>query len=152
MRKYGIYIFAALLLVGIGFGLGELRHRRSIAGYDAREQENQAKLKANAAAQDQLRGENKVIRDENEKIRTEIAELSASEEALKQIIAENGGRVAVEGQKLEQINEQLKTKEAVVSAPTDRCTRCRSFSADALHNGTIRKPLSCADECAGTNR
>ena len=146
-------ILGVLLLgLGIGYGLAVLQHRHSIAGYDAREQANQTKIKANEAEQVKLRGENENIRTENDGLRKDIAEKSASEEALQQIIKEHGGAIATEGQKLEQINEQLKTDTGVLVAPTDRCTRCRRFSTTALAAKLIAKPLTCADECAGSNR
>lgn len=133
-------VLAVVLLVGAGYGIASWRHQARIAGADAREQEALKKIAANDAASNRLRGENDILRKE-------IAELSAEEEALKQAIKERGGAIAVEAQKLEQINEQLKNDQAVIAAPSDSCTRCQRFSANALKQRLIDKPLACAEEC-----
>lgn len=137
-------VVAALLLFGAGFGVASWRYKARLAAADAREQKRMEQIAANDAASNKLRGENAVLRKE-------IAELSAEEEALKQNIKEHGGAIAAETQKLEQINETLKNDEAVVTAPSDSCTRCRRFSANALKQRLIDKPLACTDECRSAN-
>ena len=137
-------IVVALLLFGAGFGVASWRYKARIATADAREKERTEKIAANDAASNKLRGENDVLRKE-------IADLSASEEALKQIIAEHGGNIAVEEKKLESIKNELANDQAVISAPTDRCTRCRRYSDSLLGAKLIDKPLTCADECASSN-
>jgi len=130
----------ALLLIAFGYGVATWRYKARIAGADAREQERMAKIAVNDA-------ENAKLRTENEGLRQHVAELSAKDEAMSAIIKERGGTIAAEEKKLEQINDQLKTDETVLGAPTDRCTRCRRFSATALAAKLIDKPLTCADEC-----
>lgn len=137
-------IIAALLLVGIGYGAATLRQRSYIAAADARETERMAKIAANDA-------ENAKLRTDNDTLRKHVAELSAKDEAVSAIITERGGTIAAEEKKLEAISETLKNDQAVLGAPTDRCTRCRRFSATALDAKLIDKPLTCADECRAAN-
>jgi hypothetical protein len=102
------------------------------------------KIAANESEQNRLRGE-------NDQLRKDIAELSASEEGLKKIIEEQGGKISTEAKKLEEVNDDLKNDQAVISAPTDRCTRCQRFGASLLSHKLIDKPLTCTDECSGAN-
>lgn len=141
--KVGLIILAALLLVGVGYGVATWRHNRYIAAADDREKARMAQIAANDA-------ESAKLRTDNDALRKDIATISASEEALKQLVAEHGGAIANEGKKLEEINANLKNDEAVASAPSDSCTRCRRFSANALAAKLIDKPLTCAVECAGS--
>jgi len=143
--KVGLVILAVLLCVGLGYGIATWRHQAWIAGYEKREQQRMAQVDTNTAQQNQLRGENKALREH-------VAKLSAEDEAMKAIIENRGGVIAAEAKNLEKINEELKNDQAVINAPTDRCTRCRRFSEIAVANRQIGKPLTCKDECAGTNR
>jgi hypothetical protein len=138
-------IIIAALLVGAGYGFATLRFQSRIAGADAREQKRMEAIAIRDAESNKLRGE-------NDELRKDIAEKSASEEALRQIIAQHGGVIENEAKKVEQISNDLKTDQTVINAPSDRCTRCRRFSATALATGLIKQPLTCADECGSANK
>lgn len=150
--KLGLIVVAVLLLISLGYGIAYWRNQSRIAGYEAREQQRLEEIKANNAEKDQLRGQNQGILDENAKIREEIASLSAEKAGLEQLVKEHGGISAAEVQKLEQINEQLKNDQDVLTAPTDKCVRCREFSAVLVANRRIKHPLPCTDECSGHNK
>jgi uncharacterized protein HemX len=139
LRIAGV-IAAIGLVLAIGYFFAVYRHGRQIAEYDKREQERMQKIAANDAEQNKLRGENQTLREQN-------AQLSAQNEAQEAIIKERGGSIAREQEKLQQIDERLKQDEAVINAPADKCVRCRRFSAAALEQRIIDKPLSCKDEC-----
>lgn len=138
-------VAAGVILIVMGYGIATWRHQARIAGYDAREQQRMASIAEKEAEQNRLRGENDLLRKD-------IAELSASEEGLKALIKERGGNIAAEGNKLEQINEDLKNDQTVINNPTDRCVRCRAYSDALLRAKRITSALTCKDECAGTNR
>lgn len=131
---------AALLFVG-GFLAHAYRTEGRIANYEKREQQRLDQIREKDAEQNRLRGE-------NEQLRAHVAQLSADDEALRAIIENRGGAIAVEAKNLEQISEQLKNNQAVMANPADRCVRCREFSASAVASGRIKKPLACKDECA----
>lgn len=151
LSRQSITVKAILLVVviavlfGSGFVVATWRNASKIADADKREQKARAEIEANNAENNRLRGV-------NEQIRKEIAELSAEKAAILQNIKEHGGAIASETKKLEQINETLKTDQAVVSAPADSCTRCRRFSANAVKQRLLEKPLACTDECRGVNQ
>ena len=143
--KIIIAIVCAALLFISGYAAHSYRTSSRIANYEKREQQRMDLIKANDAAQDKLRGENKVLREH-------VAKLSVQDEGLKAIIENRGGVIAAEAKNLETINDELKNHQAVINAPTDRCIRCRLFSERAVARGQIGRPLACKDECAGTNQ
>lgn len=138
-------VVVALILVAIGYGIATMQYKSRLANADKREQQRMAQIEKNDAESNNLRGQ-------NDQLRKDIAEKSASEEALRQIIAERGGAIETEAKKVEQISNDLKNDQAVINAPSDRCTRCRRFSANALADRIIDKPLTCADECGNAAR
>jgi cell division protein FtsB len=140
-----------LVLFGAGYGVATWRHKAWLAGYSEREQKRMEQVAVGEAEQKKLRAENEATRKESEGLRQEIAKLSADDEAKAAIIESRGGVIAAEAKNLEKINEELKTDQAVISNPTDRCVRCRRFSERAVANGQIGKPLTCKDECAGAH-
>lgn len=146
-RLYLIAGVAVLMVIifASGFVVATWRNASRLADADKREQDARAKIAANDAENNRLRGV-------NEQIRKDIAELSAEKAAILQNIKEHGGAIASETKKIEQINEQLKTDQAVIAAPSDSCTRCRRFSANAIKQRLIDKPLSCELECRGSNQ
>lgn len=146
MKKY-IILGVVVLLLGFagGYLFSASRQSAKLAGYEKREQQRMDQIKANDAAQDQLRGENKQLRER-------VAEQSAKDEAMVAIIESRGGQIAAEAKNLEAIHENLKTNLQSIGGSTDPCTWCRQFSADSLARKQIAKPLACADECAGTSR
>lgn len=145
--KWKVAIGAALIAVifAAGYFTHSYRTSNRIAGYEKREQERLAQIAANDAEQNQLRGENKTLREH-------AAKLSAEDEGLRAIIDNRGGVIAAEAKNLETINDQLKTDQTVINSPTDKCIRCRAFSDAALRAKQIGKPLSCKDECPGVNQ
>lgn len=141
-------IVAVLALVAMfvaGYFTHSYRVGNRIAGYEKREQERMTQIAANDAEANKLRGENDALRQH-------VAELSTQDEALRAIIDSRGGAIAAEAKNLESINEELKTNQTVINNPTDRCVRCREFSARAVARGQIAKPLACKDECAVANQ
>jgi len=140
--KATLIVLGALLLIGIGYALATWRHQSVIAGYDKREAERMQQVAAGEAEQNNLRGQ-------NEQLRKHVAELTSMDEALKASAEARGGQIAAEVKNLEKINEDLKNDQAVISAPTDKCVRCRRFSERAVATGQISKPLTCKDECSG---
>ena len=138
--KAGLIVLAAVLLIGLGYGISSWRHQSWIAGYDQREQSRLKEIAAKEAEQNQLRGENKTLREEN-------AQLSAKSEAIEANIKERGGSIAAETKKMEAIDIQLAKDEQVIKAPADKCVRCKRFSDTALAQKLIDRPLSCKDEC-----
>lgn len=141
-----ILIIAGVLIVfGAGYGLATWRHQSWFAGYSEREQQRMTDIAVKEAEQEKLRGENEILREN-------IAKKSIDDEAKAAIIENRGGAIAAEAKNLEKINEELKNDQAVINAPTDKCVRCRRFSERAVAAGQIAKPLTCKDECAGTNQ
>jgi hypothetical protein len=138
-------IIAVLVLFGAGFGVATWRHRANLAGYNDRELQRMNDIAVKEA-------DNKKLRDENSGLREHVAKLSVDDEAKSAIIESRGGVIAAEAKNLEKINEALKIDQAVINAPTDKCVRCRRFSERAVAAGQIGKPLSCKDECAGSNQ
>ena len=135
----------AALLFFAGFFTHAYRHNARVAGYEKREQQRMDQIRQNDAEQNRLRGE-------NDQLRANVAKLSADDEALRSIIENRGGAIAAEAKNLEAISEGLKNNQAVINNPTDRCVRCREFSADAVAKGRIKKPLACKDECTGSTQ
>lgn len=135
-------IVAASLCFAGGYFVHAYRTGNRIAEYEKREQERLTQINANDAEQNRLRGENDALREN-------IAKLSAKDEAINAIIESRGGAIAAEAKNLEAINEELKNNQAVISNPTDKCVRCREFSARAVARGQIGRPLACKEECAG---
>jgi cell division protein FtsB len=135
----------ALALFAAGFLTHAYRHNARVAGYEKREQQRLDQISKNDAEQNRLRGE-------NDQLRAHVAKLSADDEALRAIIDSRGGVIAAEAKNLEQISEQLKHDQAVIASPSDRCVRCRAFSARAVASGQIGKPLACKDECPGATQ
>lgn len=134
-------IAACLFLMGIGYGIASYRHSGWIADYDKREAQRLKEIATKDAEQNQLRGANESLRQEN-------AKLSAKQEAIETNIKEHGGSILAEQKKLEQIDVQLQKDEQVIKAPADKCLRCRRFSDVALAQKLIDRPLGCKDECA----
>lgn len=149
--KIGGIILAVLILFGAGYGAATWRHKAWLAGYSQREQQRMDQIAKNEAEQAQLRTANDAIRKENDGLRQDISKLSADDEALKAIIAQHGGTIAAEAKNLEKASDELKKDQAVISAPSDKCTRCRRYSDSLLSAGLIRKALPCTDECAGAH-
>lgn len=145
-------IVAIVMLFLAGYGVATWRHKSWVAGYSQRELENMATIKANEAKQAELRTANEGLRTANDELRAHAAKLSAEDEGLKTIIENRGGQIAAEAKNLEAISEALKTDQAVISNPTDKCVRCRAYSDDLLRAKQIGRPLTCKDECPGTNR
>lgn len=141
-------IIAVLVLAAMfvaGYFTHSYRVGNRIAGYEKREQERMTQIAANDAEANKLRGENEALREH-------VAKLSSEDEALRAIIDSRGGAIAAEAKNLEAISEQLKNDEAVRTNPTDKCLRCRRYSADLVAAGQIAKPLSCKDECGSADR
>lgn len=133
-------VAAILFCIGIGYGISSWRHQSWVAEYSTREQKRLEEIAAKEAEQNQLRGENKSLREENSK-------LSAQQEATEAIIKEKGGSIAAEQKKLEQIDVKLSQEEAIIKAPADKCLRCKRFSETALAQKLIDRPLTCKEEC-----
>jgi uncharacterized protein HemX len=138
--KAGLIVLAAVLLIALGYGISSWRRQSWIAGYEEREQTRLKEIAEKEAEQNQLRGENKTLREEN-------AQLSAKSEAIEANIKERGGSIAAETKKMEAIDIQLAKDEQVIKAPADKCVRCKRFSDVALAQKLIDRPLSCEDEC-----
>lgn len=142
-----LIVGAVVLVAAIfsaGFVVATWRNASKLAEADKREQKAREEIAANNAENNKLRGA-------NEELRKNVAELSAKDEAIAQVIKEHGGAIAVETKKLEQVNEELKNDQAVISAPADQCVRCRRYSATLLARRFIDRPLACAAECSGSN-
>lgn len=131
---------ACLVLMGVGYGIASWRHSGQIAGYDKREAARMAEIATKDAEQNNLRGQNDGLRQQN-------AQLSAKQEATEAIIKEKGGSIAAELKKIEQIDAQAAKDEAIIKAPADKCLRCKRFSEAALAQKLIDRSLSCKDEC-----
>lgn len=139
----GVLVLVAIIFAA-GFTVATWRNASKLAAADKREQKARAEIDANNAENNKLRGI-------NEEIRKEIAELTAKDEAVAQMIKENGGQIAVETKKLEQVNEELKNDQAIIAAPADQCVRCRRYSAALIARRYIDRPLACTAECSGSN-
>lgn len=140
--KASLIVLACFLLIGTGYGLALYRRQGLIAGYDKRDEARQVEIAKKEAEQNQLRGQNDGLRQEN-------AKLTALQKAIDANIQEHGGSILAEQKKLEQIDEKLKTDEQVIKAPADKCVRCRRFSEVAVAQKLIDRPLTCKDECDG---
>lgn len=138
-------IALALLLMGAGYGLAVYR-RQSV------EKWRNEQIDANNAKITKLEQANAVLDEANKGLRAHAEEVERGYDALKQVIAERGSSIATEVTKLEQINEDLKAKEAATIVSSDRCTRCRDFSAVLIARGRIKQPLPCTDECPNNHK
>ena len=141
----GAVVAAMVLLIGLGYGIATWRHHSERAGYAKREQERIAEITKKEAEQNQLRGENKQLREH-------VAELEIKDEGLIAIIEKRGGAIVDEAKNLEKTIDDLKNTQTDISNPTGRCAHCRAFSDELLRARKISKPLACKDECAGTNQ